>query len=141
MNLEIIQEMWEKDSKIDEVMLDEASLRIPALHSKYLNLHNEFSLLKKKKEQDLRTTQHRKWLYYSGKAPEEDYVEQPFNHKVIKSDVIHWVQVDEMILKLEMKIEYYDTILNTLNEILKQVNQLSYNIRNAIQWRAFVGGT
>jgi len=133
--------MWEKDSKIDEVMLDEASLRIPALHSKYLNLHNEFSLLKKKKEQDLRTTQHRKWLYYSGKAPEEDYVEQPFNHKVIKSDVIHWVQVDEMILKLEMKIEYYDTILNTLNEILKQVNQLSYNIRNAIQWRAFVGGT
>ena len=128
MNLEIIQEMWEKDSKIDEVMLDEASLRIPALHSKYLNLHNEFSLLKKKKEQDLRTTQHRKWLYYSGKAPEEDYVEQPFNHKVIKSDVIHWVQ-------------YYDTILNTLNEILKQVNQLSYNIRNAIQWRAFVGGT
>tara|TARA_B100000073_G_scaffold244095_1_gene204700 strand:+ start:421 stop:846 length:426 start_codon:yes stop_codon:yes gene_type:complete len=141
LNLEIIQEMWEKDSKIDEVMLDEASLRIPALHSKYLNLHNEFSLLKKKKEQDLRTTQHRKWLYYSGKAPEEDYVEQPFNHKVIKSDVIHWVQVDEMILKLEMKIEYYDTILNTLNEILKQVNQLSYNIRNAIQWRAFVGGT
>ena len=140
MNLDDIQNMWVEDSKIDEVMLDEASLRIPSLHSKYLNLHNEFSLLKKKKEQDLKTAQHKRWLYYSGKAPEEEYAAQPFPYKVIKSDVVHWVQVDELILTLEMKVEYYDTILHTLNEILKQVNQLSYNIKNAIQWRTFVGG-
>ena len=100
MNLEIIQEMWEKDSKIDQVMLDESSLRIPQLHHKYLTLLSEFKLLSKKHDQQVRLLEHQKWLYYSGKAPPEDYVEQPFNHKVLKGDVIHWVQVDEDIRKV-----------------------------------------
>ena len=50
MQLDKILEMWEKDSKIDDVMLDETSIRIPQLHAKYISLHNEFSLLTKKAE-------------------------------------------------------------------------------------------
>lgn len=140
MNLDQITEMWEKDSKIDTILLDEASLKIPQLHQKYLNLHNEFTLLSKKNTQQLRTLEHRKWLYYSGKATPEEYQEKPFHHKVIKSDVIHWVQVDEDIMKLEMKQDYYAAILYSLSEILKQVHQMSYNIKNAIQWRTFTNG-
>ena len=136
----MITEMWEKDSKIDTILLDEASLKIPQLHQKYLTLHNEFSLLCKKTKQQLATLQHSKWLYYSGKAPPDQYEERPFHHRVIKSDVIHWVQVDEDIQKLELKVDYYETIINTLNEIMKQVHQMSYNIKNAIQWRQFSTG-
>ena len=138
MDLESIQKMWEKDSKIDEVMLDESSIRIPQLHHKYITLHNEFSLLSKKASQELKRLQHKKWLYYSGKEVPEDA--EPFPYKVIKSDVVHWVQIDDDVMKVEMKLEYYDVVLHTLSDILKQVHQLSYNIKNAITWRMFVNG-
>jgi hypothetical protein len=138
--LEEIQNLWKKDSKIDEVLLDEAALRIPQLHHKYLTLHSEYTLLVKKKQQELRTLEHKKWLYYSGKASPEEYEEKPFEYKVMKSDVQHWIGVDEQIQKVEMQIDYYNTTVSVLSEILKQIHQMSYNIKNAIEWRRFTGG-
>lgn len=140
MDLPTIQEMWKKDSVIDQVMLDEASLKIPQLHQKYLVLLNEFNLLRKKKRQELKRMEHKKWLYYSGKAAPEEYEDEPFNHKVMKSDVPAWVAVDEKVNAIEMKLEYYNEIVDTLQEILRQINQMSYNIKNAIQWRTFTNG-
>ena len=140
MNLEIINEMWSKDSKIDDVMLDNASLAIPQLHQKYLTLLTEFNLLQKKKSQDLKKLQHKKWLYYSGKAAPEEYEDKPFQYKVMKSDVPNWVSVDDDICKVEMQLDYYNAVIRTLEEILKQVHQMSYNIKNSIQWRSFIGG-
>ena len=140
MNLETINEMWLKDSKIDDVMLDKASLAIPQLHQKYLTLLTEFNLLQKKKSQDLKKLQHKKWLYYSGKAPPEEYEDKPFHYKVMKSDVPNWVAIDDDICKVEMQLDYYNVVIRTLEDILKQVHQMSYNIKNAIQWRAFVNG-
>ena len=140
MNLEIINEMWLKDSKVDDVMLDNASLAIPQLHQKYLTLLTEFNLLQKKKSQDLKKLQHKKWLYYSGKAPPEEYEDKPFHYKVMKSDVPNWVAIDDDICKVEMQLDYYNVVIRTLEDILKQVHQMSYNIKNAIQWRAFVNG-
>lgn len=139
MDLEKILEMWKADSVIDNVMLDEASIKIPQLHQKYITLHSEYSLLTKKKRQELRKAEHLKYLYYSGKAPPEDY-DQPFPYKVIKSEVANWVGVDKDIQRIELKIDYYETVLRTLEDILKQVHQMSYNIKNSIEWRRFVGG-
>lgn len=140
MDLEAIQSMWAKDSVIDDVLLDEASLRIPQLHAKYLSLHNEFSLLNKKATHELKTLSHKKTLYYSGKDLPEEYEKEPFPYKVMKSDVLSWVAVDESIQKVEMKLHYYDTVLNCVAEILKQIHQMSYNIKNMIEWRRFTSG-
>ena len=63
MDLETINQMWSNDSKIDDVMLDQSSIKIPQLHQKYLTLLTEFQLLQKKKSQDLKKLQHQKWLY------------------------------------------------------------------------------
>ena len=50
MNIATIRGMVEKDLKIDSTELDLASLRIPQLHNKYLNIfHDERLLLKKMK--------------------------------------------------------------------------------------------
>ena len=48
MNLEQIQEMWEKDSKIDPDNLHDESLKIPQLHSKYYTLYNTITLLRER---------------------------------------------------------------------------------------------
>ena len=140
MDLESIQDMWSKDSVIDDVMLDQASLKIPQLHAKYITLYNEFSLLNKKAYQELRKLEHKKSLYYSGKAAPEEYEDSPFHYKVLKSDVPHWVGVDDEVMKVQMKLEYYSVTIKCLEDILKQVHQMSYNIKNMIQWRTFVNG-
>jgi len=140
MDLNTINDMWEKDSKIDEVMLDNSTLQIPRLHQKYLTLHSEYSLLLKQKELQLRQMKHEKWLYYSGKAAPEAYEDKPFHYKVLKGEVSSWVEVDEEISKVEMKLQYYGVVIRTLEEILKQIHQLSFNIKNIIEWRRFTGG-
>ena len=43
-DLEAIQEMWEKDSKIDPDNLHTESLNIPSLHAKYFELYNTLFL-------------------------------------------------------------------------------------------------
>ena len=139
MDLEKIQEMWERDSKVDDVLLDQASLKIPQLHQKYLTLHNEFSLLSKKATQELKKLQHLKWLYYSGKAAPEDYAE-PFPYKVMKSDIQNWIGVDDDIMKVEMKIEYYNVMLRYIDEILKQITNRTYQIKNSIEFMRFSSG-
>ena len=50
-DLESIQEMWEKDAQIDRDNLHEESLNIPSLHAKYFELYNTIFLLRKKAEQ------------------------------------------------------------------------------------------
>ena len=48
MNLEKIQEMWQKDSVIDPDNLHDESLKIPQLHCKYYTLYNTITLLREK---------------------------------------------------------------------------------------------
>ena len=139
MNLEAILEMWKKDSKLDYTLLDEVALNIPQLHQKYLTLHSEYVLLSKRKLQDLRKLEHKKKLYYLGKASPEEYTE-PFEHHVLKSDAPSWVAVDEQVQSVELKYEYYCATIKALEEILRQVNQLSFNVKSAIEWRRFTGG-
>lgn len=140
MTLDEIQEMWKRDAVIDDVMLDTASLKIPQLHSKYITLHNEYSLLLKKAKQEQNKIVHLRTLYYSGRGTPDMYEGSPFDHKLIRSEVPSWVAVDETVNKIEMKVALYETTLNTLSEILKQIHQLSFNIKNMINWRQFVGG-
>ena len=48
--LDKLQEMWERDSKIDPDNLHTESLNIPSLHAKYFELYNTIFLLRKKAE-------------------------------------------------------------------------------------------
>ena len=46
MDLDKIQEMWQKDAVIDPDNLHDESLKIPQLHSKYYTLYNTITLLR-----------------------------------------------------------------------------------------------
>ena len=80
--LETLQEMWEKDSKMDRDNLHEESLNIPSLHAKYFELYNNIFLLRKKAEQQRKNIRHERYEYFSGKADPEVYVENPFPKKI-----------------------------------------------------------
>ena len=141
MNLEQIQEMWEKDSKIDPDNLHDESLKIPQLHSKYYTLYNTITLMREK----ARTQYSKVWLerynYYTGKAPAEAYIEEPFPYKVREKDAIQrHLEADDRMNKVDMKIKYYDIMLKFLEEVIRAVSNRTYQIKNAIEWNKFQAG-
>ena len=88
MTLTEIQDKVKKDLKINDMELDIESLRIPSLHSKYLQLLTEHSLLLKKTQGEFAVLKRIKWIYYTGKAPEEVYKEKGDFPLKLKTKVI-----------------------------------------------------
>ena len=141
MNLEQIQEMWEKDSKIDPDNLHDESLKIPQLHSKYYTLYNTITLLRERAREQYSKVRLERYNYYTGKAPAEAYVEEPFPYKVREKDAIQrHLEADDKMNKVDMKIKYYDIMLKFLEEIIRVVSNRTYQIKNAIEWNKFQAG-
>ena len=141
MNLEKIQEMWEKDSQIDPDNLHDESLKIPQLHSKYYTLYNTITLLREKARESYAKVRLERYNYYTGKATAEVYAEEPFPYKVREKDAIQrHLDADDKMNKIDMKIKYYDVMLKFLEEIIRTVSNRTYQIKNAIEWNKFQAG-
>ena len=80
-DLDKLQEMWEKDSKIDMDNLHTESTNIPGLHAKYFEIYNTIFLMRKKAEQQRKNIRHERYEYFSGKADPDVYIEKPFPKK------------------------------------------------------------
>ena len=141
MNLEQIQEMWEKDSKIDPDNLHDESLKIPQLHSKYYTLYNTITLLRERAREQYSKVRLERYNYYTGKASAEVYAEEPFPYKVREKDAIQrHLEADDKMNKVDMKIKYYDIMLKFLEEVIRAVSNRTYQIKNAIEWNKFQAG-
>ena len=141
MNLEQIQEMWEKDSKIDPDNLHDESLKIPQLHSKYYTLYNTITLLRERAREQYSKVRLERYNYYNGKATAEVYAEEPFPYKVREKDAIQrHLEADDKMNKVDMKIKYYDIMLKFLEEIIRNISGRTYQIKNAIEWNKFQAG-
>ena len=142
MTLSEIQSQVRKDLKINDLELDIESLRIPSLHSKYLQLLTEHSLLLKKTQGDYAVLKRNKWIYYTGKASEEVYKEKgdfPLKLKT-KDEERTFIEADEEVRELKGKVEYYETVVEYLHEVVKSISNRSFQIKNAIEWRKFEAG-
>ena len=141
MNLEQIQEMCEKDSRIDPDNLHDESLKIPQLHSKYYTLYNTITLLRERAKEQYSKVRLERYNYYTGKASAEVYVEEPFPYKVREKDAIQrHLEADDKMNKVDMKIKYYDIMLKFLEEIIRNISGRTYQIKNAIEWNKFQAG-
>ena len=141
MNLENLQDMWRSDSKLDEDLHDNDSLAIPQLHMKYMEFHNQYSLMKKERDIEMKRLIKEKWLYYRGKAPSSVYKEMPFDLKLTtKEEISMFIEADEDIGKLKYKIEYIDQVIFFLDGVLRMINNRTYHIKNAIEWKKFQSG-
>ena len=133
--------MWEKDAEIDPDNLHNESLNVPILHSKYYQLYNTILLLRKTAEQQRKNIRHERYEYFSGKADPEVYTQNPFPKKIRDKDTMQkYLDADEKLSNSSMKIEYYDTLLNYIESILKQITNRTYQIKNAIEFMRFNAG-
>jgi len=140
-DLDKIQEMWEKDSKIDMDNLHNESTNVPSLHAKYFDIYNNVVLLKKKAEQQRKNIRHQRYEYYSGKADPDVYVENPFPKKIRDKETMQkYLDADDKLMNVNLKIDYYETLINYLESILKQISNRTYQIKNAIDFIKFQAG-
>tara|TARA_B100000780_G_scaffold275640_1_gene242659 strand:+ start:588 stop:1031 length:444 start_codon:yes stop_codon:yes gene_type:complete len=146
MNLDDVLSEWTTDSEINEMALDDASRDSAKLHSKYLSKYMTAKLHLKTKEQTLQTLLKKKWLYYNGKMTadqisDEGWEFDPFHGmKVLKGDMEYYYNADEDIQKTIMQIEYRKALVDTLKEIMNNIQWRHQNIGNMIKWRQFVSG-
>ena len=134
MNLDTLNDMWEKDSQLNDEKLDHDSLEIPKLHAKYLRLYNNFNTLKDQAELDVKRTYRQRWEYYTGKA------DKPFPIKLIKTDVPIYLEADEVYSKSVLKLKYYNQMVEALKAIMQAINNRSFYIKNAIEFAKFLKG-
>ena len=133
--------MWDKDSIIDPDNLHEESIKIPQLHAKYFTVYNTITLLREKAEETYKTVRLERYNYYTGKAPLEVYVEEPFPYKVRDKEALQrHMDADQRLIKVEMKLKYYDTILKFLEDILKMISNRSFQIKNSVEFLKFIAG-
>ena len=140
MTLEELQQAVNKDFKLDDTELDAESIKIPLLHNKYLQHFNKFSLLLKKAEYEHKTMIRDKWEYYTGKADPHVYQQRPFDIKVLKADVHIYMDSDPDLQKADQKVAYLNQIVKYLEQILRSVNNRTFLIKNAIEWKKFTSG-
>ena len=140
-NLDKIQSMWQEDCKIDIDNMHEESIKVPQLHSKYHEILNNLILLRTKAQKIQKSVRHERYEYYSGKADPEVYEKEPFPKKVRDKDaLLRYMDADDRVSDANLKVEYYDVMINYTESILKQISNRTYQIKNSFEWHKFQAG-
>ena len=140
MNIDELFIEVERDIKIDDTELDLESIRTPQLHNKYLKIFTKHSLQYKKLQDDYKVMYRVKWEYYTGKASPEVYAENPFELKVLKTDIGIYLEADKDLQQLGQRMAYAKQIVEYLERILREINNRNWTIRNTIEWKKFLHG-
>jgi hypothetical protein len=144
MKLSEIQEMWEQDSRIDETNLGRESTRVPTLHAKYLVYLSKVKLQLRKAESDYFNTRRLKYRYYRGEMTQQELEDNEWvqwqGNKPLKNEMDEFLQCDQHLIELEDKIEYFKTVIYTLEQILRSINSRTWDIKTAVEYMKFTNG-
>lgn len=144
MKLSEIQEEWKVDSKINELELGREAVKVATLHSKYLTLLSNIKLQLRKAESDYNNMRRVKYKYYRGELSRDELeklnLDQYLGNKPLKNEMDEFMLCDEDLNLLTDKIEYYKTVVFTLEQILRSLNSRTWDIKSAIEWNKFTNG-
>ena len=143
MDIETIKQMLQKDLHLNDAELDTESLRIPQLHSKYLNILHDEKLILQSLKVKKRNVLREKWEYYTGKMDEDTLKAkgwEPFNLKILKQDVDMYIESDSDMINIDSKLFLQQEKVDFLQETIKAINNMQWHVRDAIAWRKFING-
>ena len=132
MELEKILQEWEKDAVIDQTEPGKELIRIPLLHSKYLNFLTKHKMASKKVNYDYLRMRKVKWEYYTGKLSQDELKEfgwEPFPF-TLKSDITTYLDADEDINKYLASKLMHEEVVDVCNAILKELNNRTWELRS-----------
>jgi len=143
MKLEELLEEWEKDSDIDRTELGEEALKIPKLHHKYFQFFVAEKIHLRSLESKMKELHLDKHEFYTQGHTEETRSlgwKLPAKGMILKSDIPMYMDADQDIIKLSLKIGLQNEKIALLDSIIKTLNNRGYLIKSAIEWQKFTMG-
>jgi hypothetical protein len=144
MTIEEINSMWAEDAKIDESNIGRESAKIPELHNKYYLMYVKEALKSRKLKSDLKELEKAKTEYYNGSMDQEELKLRgwkPNPLKILRQDIDKYIESDKDIIQLSLRIAYHDSTAKYLEDIVKQINNRNFIIKNIIDWAKFTNGS
>ena len=141
-SIEKVLESWEKDSVVDITEPSRELVKIPLLHSKYLNVLTRSKLASKKAQFDYLQLKKKKWEYYTGKLSQDELKEfgwEPFPF-TLKSDINLYLESDVDLIKLLQKKIIHDEIVSVVEAIMTELKSRTFQLRDFISWERFIQG-
>jgi len=139
---DILKDGWSKDSTMSNDFHKE-SMKIPQLHSKYLNyLYDEKKRLTRMSKAFAKMRRIR-FEYYTGTIEPEilnKFEWEPFLRKILKTEVQMYLDSDDVLSTMEVELQDQKDKIHFIEEVLKQIGQRNFQIKEAISWQKFVSG-
>ncbi len=63
-----------------------------------------------------------------------------FDYKILRADLDKYLESDTDLIDLSLKVTYQKEKVSYLENVIKAINSLQWNIRNAIEWKKFTHG-
>ena len=143
MKLEEIFEQWKIDSEIDKTELGDEALKISKLHHKYFQILISEKMLLRTYESDMRKLKLDKYEFFN-QGPNEETQEKgwklPAKGLILKADIPLYMDADNDIIKLSLKIGVQQEKIEFLESIIKTLINRGYNIKTAVDWQKFING-
>ena len=135
MKLTAIENLWEGDKEIDGQKLDTEALDIPKLYNKYMRIQNGVALEISVIEASQAAMKMEKTKYYKG------WCDKPYAKKiVVAEDLRTFIAGDKEVILLNAKLYDANLRFKTLDRILKQIENRSFHIKTALDYRKFIEG-
>ena len=128
------------DAKIDQSDLATASIKRTEKTMKWLKYHSLESIEAKNLEKKLKVLYKNKWLYFNGKAPDEEYVRKPLDIKVLKCDVDMFIDADSEMIQGRLAVDIQQQKVAFIDQFIKNLNTQSFDIGHAIDFLKFKNG-
>ena len=143
MLIDEILKNWEEDCVIDSQDISAASLITPNHHSKYLKQLIDYKLKKVKLINELDELKLLKSKYFKGHLTTDELKDlgwEPFHLRILKTEIDEHVDADKDVQKIKNRLEYCNTAIYTLEQILQELKSRSFHTRVAMDWIRFKAG-
>ena len=144
MNIEQLQDEWDKDCEIDDNFLGEHATKTPKLHAKYIRLLVNVKLKHTKLQSDYNLLRKNKFRYYRGELSREELQTLDWGQwqgiKPLKNEMDEFLQGDTDLNTLRVKIDYLETMIYFIESVLGQIKARDWQLKSAIQWKMFLAG-
>lgn len=144
MNIEELQVMWDVDSAIDDNYLGEASTTTPKLHAKYIKILINKKLMQIKMQSEYNILRKNKFRYYRGELSRTELESLCWDQwqgvKPLKNEMDEFLTGDDDLNKLQLRVEYLNTMVYMLESIMQQIKSREWQIKNGIEWKKFLAG-
>ena len=137
MTLDELREQWTIDTALNEDDLSGEALKIPMLHSRYLNELINYKLKQTKVQMDIAQLRAVKGRYFRGELTTAELKErgwEQWQYRTLKADIDGLLEADPDLQILITRDQFLKTVVYFLESCMTELKNRNFAIKSAIDW-------